>query len=454
MLAQESKLPKVEETAFDSTIFSANSKVRWAKPDCKQKIELLGAVYGLAIKALKEFSRGNLYKMDPLLTDGSCHLRAVMIQMISQKIISEPKNNLLLETKIKDLQGKITSINSLLENWADALQKMKSFSNTEEHINKILSHLNLSVSLPNDFIYVIQAYFLTLTKDYKKITADDGIKCAEAGCAELIQSKDNVYREQTKVEQLEKGLFSALEGKTKKKLPTKSVKVVYNYLKEQLIQDSTKYVLEELEKVDQKAAEKLKSTAIVGNEIKIQFSDFFSLTSVFNSLCIKKKIPVVLKICECYHSHKYQEIDNVSDLAFYLKPKNGRFVIEKLPGKSKWNRPVIVVQGKRSGKEIRNEETEDYLRRFLEDFDFAHQCEMDGAQHVQYSNGPDEIPNLTNEEKIKLEKLKEEANRKGSSLSNQKKLVFAHVFADSLKNQIAEAEEIFKNTYRNLDLQE
>ncbi len=453
---------------FPDVLLPVNKGVDFSKAGEAIKVcNTISGMYGFAIRALESLKNGELTAFDSLATDCSCHLRALRIAAIAQNLFA--KDSLLkenLELVLQDLKAKqaiLRGVGPDLSTWCQKGKQMSGFLTPivsaiktlqSDHksnsycftIQDALAKLEVKTEIDLELIYVIHAYILTLVKDYKAVEKKDNVMCAHKSCGQILDLHHHVFKEVT----IEKKLSDCLK---KWESPTINMnlieKDVYRLAKKNLTNLSVQFLLKETQKLKDSDIYSILSQSQKTVEGKIELPDFYSLTGTFQ-VCLQKQIPILLKLKKCVHAHRYQEPETPSDIALYLSPQNGKhFVIT--PFDQKWvDGPVVVVEGKRSGKLVEKELTSVYLERLLKDFDFMHICELDGAQHKQYTSDadsfqqkPSEVIAILKEPKYnfeaqRLDALKEEAQEKGCAFYNQSLLILSHIFADRLSNQQAE----------------
>jgi hypothetical protein len=464
-----------QTSCFPDVLLPTNKIVDFAQ--AKEPAKLFNSIfgmYGLAIQALEHLKAGKLEEFDSLATDCSCHLRALRIAAIVQELMNPTSSlEVELEKALKDLkikQATLKTAGSDLVAWCQkgkkmtgslapivsALQALKMKSQSHSYcfsIQDALKELHVKSDIGFDLAYVIHAYILKLVKDFKLVEESDEVSCADSSCKAVISSHALVKKEVTKLKKLSESIKILSQSEVNIGFIEKDV---YRLAKKHLTDLSAAYLLQETFKFPSRH---IYSSLNLNQKIigeKIELPDFYSLTGAFK-VCLQKQIPVLLKVKKCLHAHRYQEPDNPFDVYVYLTPnmsgtkfEYGSFLDLKKDG------PLVVVEGKRSGKAVYKELVTDYVQRLLKEFDFMHVCEMDGAQHKQYTSDEDSllqkpsevIPTLKDEkyflEAKKLDELREKAQEMGCAFSNQKLLILSHIFADTIKNQMEQLQQRLK----------
>lgn len=464
-----------QKSCFPDMLLPINKVINFAQT--KEPIKLFNSIfglYGLAIQALEHLKARNLEEFDSLATDCSCHLRALRIAAIMQELLN-PYSTLgaqleetLRELKIK--QAILKKAGSDFNAWCQkgkkmiepltpivsALQTLKLVSQSDSYsfpIQDALQELCVKSDIVLELAYIIHAYILKLVKDYKIVEEEDGVICVDSTCEEIITSHDLVKKEVTKLNKLSQSIKVLSQGEINTGLIEKDI---YKLAKKHLTDLSALYLLQETSKLQSQHIYSLLSLSQKNVGGKVELPDFYSLSGAFK-VCLQKQIPVLLKVKKCLHAHRYQEPDNPFDVYVYLVPnKSGKKFKYDSFCDLKINGPLIVVEGKRSGKFTTQEHVKDYVKRLMKDFDFMHLCEMDGAQHKQYTSDDDSLLQKPSEvililkekrfafEAKRLDGLREEAEKIGCAFSNQSLLILSHIFADTIKNQQEQLQQRLK----------
>lgn len=472
------------------------------------------AIYALAQDALEKLQNHELKAFDALATDCSCHLRALCLQDIVTNLKEDTDLQLSLSHAIANLSQKVQGLYQLAlalmnkeisqptkiqekqhakkcgcftkallikEVWKThhlpglfpfqqifCLQESKRLlfkvlkKKPEYNTHAFLAKMGLTCSMPTGLAYAISANLLTRVKKYVPVNGGK-FKCEYPPCSVSLTENDRISREVTNQEILATQSQVLLQ----KNYGIDSAPIHKTYINNK-VYNTAKILLTTL---SQNALISQAHTFGVGNLLqntckavvnKLEMADYYSLTATF-AVALQKQIPVILKVQKCIHAHEHQEVENTPDVALYLKSDKRKFFPAPLPASEFLEQPVIVVVGKRAHTQS-YESTGEYVIRLMQDFDFLKQCEMDGAQHRQYTsdknkNGNKLEPSSAIEllqmdeyktEAKKINTLKEQAQKSGCSLNNQSKLVFAHIFADILKNQIASPSGLFEQTWESI----
>lgn len=441
----------------------------------KESVKVLNTVtglFGLAIQALEKLEQQELPAFDSLATDCSCHLRALLLANIGQELM-HPQSALKQELKQsiqrlktqqplvkqaaidvtswcqkgKNMKGELTPIIQVLK---DHQEKQGTISCTMT-LQNLLQQLGVHIPLSYSLVYAIHTYALTIVKTYDPLKAQDQVTCADATCHQLLDETSPIRKETTQLKRLTQCIHQAISHNAAKKdaceVNNRFIeKEIYQLAKKQLTELSVQFILQETQKLDSLHIYTVLNLSKKEVEGKWELPDYYSLTGVFQ-VCLQKQMPVLLKIKKCLHAHRYQEPQTPFDIGIYLTPQNNHFQINTtFPVNT--NGPVIVVEGKRSGEQVQQETTPAYLHRLVKGFNFLHLCQLDGAQHKQYTSDalnqvPSQvIPLLEEKEYIneaqKLDRLREDAQTKGCAFSNQSLLIMSHIFADTLQHQLAD----------------
>lgn len=433
-------------------------------------------IYNVAIKALEYLRVGKLDEFDSLATDCSCHLRALKISILVQDIFaSQSCLSSELDQTLNDLKAKQAILKKVGEDltlWCKkgkklteplspivlALQELKTHRLNNSYsfpFYDILEQLNVRIHISSDLMYVIYGFTLRLVKDYQIvepiIDSKNGelqqVKCMDPLCGSIIHASDHVKKEVTNLTNLTQYVKTSLKpiGEMNEGIIKKDV---YRLAKKHLTDLSVNCILQETAKLldDNTYFYLSQSQKII--EGKIELPDFYSLTGTFK-VCLKRQIPVLLKVKRCVHAHRYQELDNPFDFSIYLNPCKEEMKFKCCSFlKIDMNGPLIVVEAKRSGQSVLDETTIDYAERLMNHFDFMQICEWDGAQHKQYTSDSDSLLQIPSQvipllkenpvEGNRIDALRSEAEAVGCAFSNQSLLILSHIFADTIQNQKTE----------------
>lgn len=462
---------------FPDALLCPNKTIDFGQPKESAKVfNTLAGMYGLAIIALENLRAGKLAEFDSLATDCSCHLRALRIAAVVQELC-QPKSPLgaKLNLTLEDLKAKyalLKSVGSDLTVWCQkgkklngdltpivtALQALKAEKQTEAYsftLQDTLGKLKGRSEVLIDLAYFIHAYLLKIVKDFKTVEMADDVACADQACGETLVAQDLVKKEFTKCKKLSEAIKALLP---KTDISANLIeKEVYRLAKKHLTDLSTTFLLQETAKLRNPHTFSLLKMSHKVVEGKIELPDYYSLTGAFQ-VCLQRQIPVLLKVKKCLHAHRYQEPGNPFDVYVYLVPNKAGTSFEYASFLDlKHNGPLVVVEGKRSGKAVAKEPVKDYVKRLMKGFDFMHVCAMDGAQHKQYTSDDDSllqkpsevIPPLKDKtfavEAQRLDGLREKAEKVGCAFSNQSLLILSHIFADTIQNQQEELDMRLKN---------
>lgn len=323
-------------------------------------------------------------------------------------------------------------------------------ASSEIPLGVLLEKLRITTYIPFELAYSIYAFVLTIVKDSKQVVEADHLLCADKDCGMALVSDHKIYRDVTNKNLLISKLMEWEAGNIQGSVPKKLLENVYDIAKRQLTSLSIDFLIDKAKHLsNQHTYTMLKLTKRNVKELD-EIPDFYSLTAVFQ-VSIQKQIPVLLKIRKCLHEHRFQETTPF-DIALYLVPNaNGNFDVKPLPH-GMHHQPVIVVESKRSGQSIAEESTEAYKARLFKNFDFLLFCEMDGAQHKQYTSDDDSLLQKPSEvipllaqpefaaEAFRLDALKDKAKAVGCSFHNQTLILLSHLFADTIGRQRTELE--------------
>jgi hypothetical protein len=436
----------------DTTVKLGSSK------EAVKTFNTIVGIYNIAIQALKHLKNGELQYFDSLATDCSCHLRALEITAIYNKFDSygEENQGISLNSAIasvlrelKDKKKVIGEASLDIQKWnggqsvrdgspivaaITALRKPDSGKALEFPLSEALKHLNVKVQLDGDLSYIVKAYFMNIVHDYKLVNPHDLVTCTDEACKHESEI-ERIYKEVTNTKKL-------LAAMSEKNVVRNLVDKVYNKIKADLTQESIQNLVNRtkacgLEEIHAGLTENRREI-----DGRTEVPDYFSLVGAMQVLQ-KMGEPILLKVKKCAVPHRHQEPGTPYDLIMYLVPVDDKFVPMPVPMlRAKGKQAVVVVEGKRSGPWAKVEKVADYAKRLTLGFDFLEICELDGAQHKQYTDSKigekpsTAIPTLSQEYQEKLDRLKITAELSGCSFENQTRLVLSHIFVKTFENAL------------------
>ncbi len=465
--------------SFPDILLPADKIVDLSKSaEASKLFNTVAGLYQVAIQALESLKKEDLPSFDSLATDCSCHLRALRIAVITQELFSSYALGKQLDELLENLKTKkalLTNVEADLKDWCAKGKKMSGsltpivsaiqalqgleISSYQFTLQDTLDKLQVKLNLTEELAYVIHAHILAIVKSYEQIDVDHGTNCADQACGKILKSKHQIYKEVTQVKQLTQCVQNGNLNVNNKLIE----KDIYQIAKQQLTDLSVQFLLKEAQKIEQPHIYNFLYLNQKKFKGKVEIPDYYSLTAAFQ-VCLERKIPLLLKIKRCLHAHRYQELKTPFDVVIYLFPQKGKGFQPSYPALDQLKGPVIIVEGKRSGKTVKKEPTEEYIKRLMQNFDFLHFCQLDGSQHKQYTSDEDSlqqkpsevIPLLQKKEYMieakKVDSLKQEAEKLGCSFYNQSLLILSHIFVDSFKNQKQEF-ELLKQTAKWIGLE-
>jgi hypothetical protein len=463
-------LNKLDNCVFPTMLLSASKQVDLScTKEFTKFFNTLVGLCSLVQKNLEEIKAGKLSDAtDALAADCSCHLRALYVADLAKELFQGDsllaKEFVSTIDKLEKLKEKIQEINQTMADWLrtnkvpgkdilpkeEILKKMGVWqgqiilrSSCKFELHQVIEKLKLSIEISPKIAYLVNAYVLTLVKQFIPINTKDHVFCAD--CSKLLSLENHVFKETTKKKALTQSI-SKIIGKAANNLSTNLLENdVYKLAKQSINKDSIDFLLLKIQKQGDSETHALLKNNIKVVEDKLELPDYYSLKAVFQT-CLHDYIPLLLKVKKCTHSHQYEEFDQSFDVVLYLVPEEGKFQPKPLP--TDLTSVAVIVEAKRAGQAIENEPTQEYANRLMKDFNFMEICEMDGAQHKQYTSDQDldalpsqTILQITEEEGKRLDALKEKAQKKGCSIRNQTLMVLSHIFADTLKNQISNEQQ-------------
>lgn len=405
------------------------------------------ALYAIGAEAIEKFNQLELHLFDSLATDCACHMRALHVAYLAKRAMTEPKFKEELTSNFTALQAKQRQAEELctsLGKMATA-EKHKRFKeiiglfSKKSTVCDILQTLDLATTMSANVHFLIIARLLTIVKDSKLISEADRVACLV--CGTLLTKKDNVFKEVTNPK--------ALSAYARNLVGNKEIaaslleREVCLLAKKNLVEASASFILQ----ATARSCSVLHGYFLEENRKMVQgkpeLPDYYTLTAVFQ-YALYENIPVVLIINKYDHlGHVYRQAEAKSEMAILLVPSDDRayFQPQKATSSNLDPRsPVITVVAKAT-----YDDASAYLQKLMSNFNFMRMCQLDGAQHKQYTDSPMQqrassaIPTLKlekfQEEAEKLRKLSEEAHQVGSSIhSPNANFILSHIFADTMCN--------------------
>jgi hypothetical protein len=402
----------------------------------------LEGIYLIAEEALLKMERFDLRAFDPLLKDFGCHVHGLNIAKMGSKILFEPKFRTELNDNLISLQRKREKLQALskslggLEN-QEKRKQFKTFVSVFEAqptLREVLQKLDLLIILSDKVHFIILSYLLTLTREFKQITAEDRLICEQ--CRMPITERDGVFKEVTNSKQLVVWVKDRVKREVNASFLERDVYIIAKRL---LILASHRFI-----KKATFNSGNLRSLYFLENtgktiQCKPELPIYYTLTTVFQC-ALYNRMPVVLLFKSYGHlGHVYYEKAAKDDAGLLLMPSESMPVFDAKPLRRRLgNRPVMVVIVKKD-----DGDPGAFLKRLMVNFDFLRLCKLDGAQLKQFTDSElhqdlsEEIPLLQSRkfsrEAVKLQNLRIEARTYGVAINSPNAwLSFSHVFADTL----------------------
>lgn len=446
---QDSHNREDKPICFPSSLFSEDKhvSVKMGKQFSKF-LTTIEALYAIGAEAIEKFNRLELHLFDSLATDCACHMRALYIAYLAKTAMTESKFQEELKSNFTTLQAKQQQVKELctsLGTMASA-EKHKRFKELiglfykKPTVCETLQKLDLATSISANVHYLISAYLLTIVKDIKPISEADKVTCLV--CGTLLTKKDNVFKEVTNPKALS-DYARKLVGEGKEVTASLLEREVCLLAKKRLLEASASFILQ----ATARSCSVLHGYFLEENRKMVQgkpeLPDYYTLTAVFQ-YALYENIQVVLIINKYDHlGHVYRQAEAKSEIAILLVPSGDRAYFQPQKGSSAKidpRSPVIMVVAKAA-----YDDASAYLQKLMSNFNFMKLCQLDGAQHKQYTDSPMQqrassaIPSLKSEkfqkEAEKLRNLHEEAHRVGSSIhSPNANFILSHIFADTMGN--------------------
>ncbi len=410
------------------------------KPDeCQKTTQTLLGFLILSKDAIKAVKELQLKKFDALAGDCACHLRALKITLILQHYLFTPFGKKELDEFEQQVDQTIEKAKQPIA-W-DQLGKKGVYS-----LETLCQKFSLKVETPPPLAYLIHCYVLTLSKGYNPLGEDEHkptklISCQS--CQQPIQCYDGVQEEVTLKRQVVTYIQNAVGHCN---LLKSAIEDCVEIAKRHMSKASIAFVQDEANLTgDAKLEALLCNTNIRMLNHCPQLPDYGTLTTIMTA-CQIREIPLLIKFKTHSHAHRFQEPEKPFEKEFILLKSDGGTYQPALAAKCDFDKPLVVLDVKRAHP-AKKEKFEDYLKRFLQ-YNFVHLCKLDSAQHSAYTDGSDltSILGISQEILDEVNLLKEEATEIGCTLSNHPFFLLAHIYCDTLKNQMGQGNQLWVST--------
>lgn len=378
--------------------------------DKQKRLLTARLVVTIAIKAIESLREGKLDKLDPLVSECQCHLRALKIADLANRLLTSESFRKELDVTQAALMKQQATIQKLAQSIKRVISSKES---SEESIKTMLGE---EVLVSEDVITLTQCYMLALAKSIKKKSKE----CSH--CGELIPSVAEVT-EVSKLSKLQRGGLDSqnkpIVYMAKEKLAITSCQELQKMMKPPLGEEAAA------------SLEKLKRLA--GKQSKrVELPSYYSLRAVIK-VALSRDIPLLLKVKRA--AHHLEILDEPFELAVLYVGEDKKEYKAAPITPHYLKKAGIILEAQRVCKDPK-EGVDEYISR-LKSIPIEEIIEMNGAAHRMYTDGDEPLMDLIDaEEKKRLTDLKEKAIKVGCAKQNQQLLCINHIFADIVSNQI------------------
>ncbi|HXF28471.1 MAG TPA: hypothetical protein VN457_01355 [Chlamydiales bacterium] len=397
------------------------------REDLIARCQLLQLIYKVARRAIENVQKQKYAEFDALVSDCACQMRALFVAKYARQC--EGDDTMQKENKkvFDEMGEKIKAV----ETFVAASDKKKPIQATT--FKDLIAQQKMDMDVPQDICTLARCVLLYSTKQAFN-ESEKPVACSDCG----VPVKG--YQEETNPENME--VFFGQKGAAKNKL-----KKVVDQARVALAQTSCAFIMKQARQVPDGVLDDVTKELLQEKNIRVitgrqELPAYATLTTVFQAARYEKNpIPVLLKVRKA--AHTVVRIEEPYDVQLFLKPAStgGSFVTAK-PTKEEMNVPVLVVEGQRCGKAIKDETTAAYIKRLFE-CNFMSLFKGFGAAHKQYSKWDAAVPSFEAVERGKdavideFFELHANAKKAGCSPDNQSLISFTHIYCDTLSNQKA-----------------
>lgn len=363
-------------------------------------------IYKAAKFAIQDLQKGKLESFDALVSDCACQIRAIFVATLAQKVQA---NGPMLQEYALRFDAKLRALQADSAKMAAKGDKAACLPYIEK--------AKLDIAVPEEIAVITHAYLLTKTKN---LYTDKIKRTVCNDCREPIQhltEKTNV----SKLGSLQKGVndsnFAGIVEAAKVALSQSGAR----YLQQANVVEALSYP---------------HNRRVIHGRIELPC--IFTIQAMMK-LALQNNIAILLKVRRA--AHLLERADDPYDVEILYKPligglprtfphNVGTLVQEYAEAPVQGKVPVIVVEGQRCDKTIKDEPVEAYRKRLLHER-IGDLIEMNGAAHKQYSNGGrlDELEYRCDEERVHFCNQAARALLVGASQENQRLLSITHIFA-------------------------
>jgi len=385
-------------------------------PSCKIKKDLIKGLkeYQMLLNMLQvaiyEYNRGNLERLDPIVGENACQIRAV-------KIASMYSNS---EVDFTDIESEIVRVQKNIDKLLST-NNIAALIQSKISLKDLLMQEKLLIFLTSDELYVFKSFILTESK----ISQPSEVMFYIQKSLFLAKEETNEEKETSSKFEREK----AYPKKLKKygDVSSKFTEKLFRRLRKLLSKDSISYLKEILSKHQDESLKEMIADRFETKHLNCHCMPmFWSYKTLFQALQ-KENIPIIV---HAKFIDKNSKDFQVVDEEFFIYENLNDFEIHSYSSKVKnisdFNRPSVVVQGivyENYDNDFKND-----WEQFMKSVAIKHVVLAGAADHRQYpdKNLDHHISSLKDEE---YENYKVMANKRGFSLENPSTFFIQHVYA-------------------------
>ncbi|HXF28472.1 MAG TPA: hypothetical protein VN457_01360, partial [Chlamydiales bacterium] len=385
---------------------------------------LIVLVYKVAKRAIEDMQKQKYDEFDPLVFDCACQMRALFVAKYARRYAGDEAMQKENTTTLNSIDAQIKAI----EKFQATIELKKSLPVMT--FKAFIDQNKMDIEVTQDIVTLARCVLLCGSK---KILEKSGKPVACSDCGATVDG----YKEETKPAYVE--TFFNQKGATKSLID----KVMW-FSKVALAQTSCDFIMKEAAALPEGVLDDLTVNLLQEKNVRVieerkELPALATLMVLFQTCRYEKSpIPVLLKVRRA--AHTVSRLDDPYDVQLLLKPTaRGESFIAVKPTKEDMNMPLIVVEGQRCGKAIKNETAAQYVRRLC-GCNFMSLIKGFGATLKQYSKQDATIPSF---EKMKkgedplldeFTELQLNAKKAGCSHADQSLISFTHIYCDTLSN--------------------
>jgi len=375
--------------------------------DCKSAFLLGTGVFRVLHAAVSALESASLTKFEALVSDTACHNRALVICLIYKKFLQDPSfRQACLDVKTQAFtQMKALQLYASKAGASNTQVGQFFTKSCDEACSQVLG----GPRIPKELVVLAQCVLLCQTRHFAKKSYD----CMHCNAKVLA------FQEQTEASKAS-CFFKSVA----------SLSDIVTVSKKALAMACVEHVISETALFDPSLSGIL-TKGIRQINGRDEIPCFYAIEALY-TLSLKHELPILLKVKKQEHLVE-ESPDTPFDVKCLYKPARDGFV-PALVSVDDASKPIIVIEGMRSGAGVHCESVDAYTKRFMQ-VSLLELIQLNAAQHPQYSDKGFVIASLDQKEVVRLQDLALKAEIMGCSNKNQSLFCITHIFADTIQNQ-------------------